>query len=353
MLKNKTIHRYNYLIFALILTIFSLFILQDFVFGMICGALLALSVWPIFEWICDKDIKFLKGSVSDSALLLTFLTTLLIVLPAGYGIYEAYNLYSLGDTYVSSTISTSAVPVFLYKLPFSEKIVPIWTNYISSSASVVEVLNKATNGKWLTIFSYVWSNIIEKTITIIVMLITFFLMLKHGEFIKLKYKEVFSYWIGEESISHIDCGIKAFRATMNGVVFVGIVEGILLSIPMVLGGFSSGFLIAIIAGLLGVIPMLLPLIVAPCFAYMYYNGAEAWAIIGFIDLALVWIIFENFVKPQVIGKTVKINTFLILISMIGGMQLLGILGLLIGPAVVSISVAVLRDIILVKQQESS
>lgn len=344
-MEKYTKNKINYILFSTMFIVLSFFILQDFVFGMISGAMLALSIWPLFEWICAKDSKFFKGKVSDSALLLSFISTLIIIIPLSYGIYEIYHIYNISDVYVSSTVQTSNPPSFLIGLPFSDKIVNLWTTYISSSGSVIEVFNKASNGKLLSLFSYVWSNLIEKVITIIVMIISFYLVLKNGDHVKKNYRLFFTQLLSENAVRHIDCGISAFRATINGVVLVGLVEGILLSIPMIFAGFSSGFLIAVVAGLLGVIPLLLPLIITPFLLYMYYMGYEVWAIIGFVDLFIVWIVFENVIKPKVIGKTVKINTFLILISMIGGMQLMGILGLLIGPAVISVTLAVVKDVI--------
>lgn len=343
-LNDNKFYKLNYLAFVLVFGVLSLFIFQDFIFGIISGALLALSIWPIFEWIVQKDSSFLKHSISDSAIFLTFVTTIIVIIPVFYGSFELYNLYSLSDSYISTT-SLPTPPDIIYKMPYSSKIISIWNTYVANSSSLVDLLNKATNGKLLTIFTYIWSNLVEKTITIIVSIVTFYLMLKNGEKIKAHYESFFSYWIGPKSLRHIDCAVGAFRATMNGVIFVGLLEGILLSIPMIIGGFTSGFLIAMIAGLLGVIPLLLPVIILPCLAYMYYTGAELWSIIGLIDLVLVWVIFENIVKPQVIGKTVKINTFFILLSMIGGMQLIGFIGLLIGPSVVSVTFAMFKDLL--------
>jgi predicted PurR-regulated permease PerM len=113
----------------------------------------------------------------------------------------------------------------------------------------------------------------------------------------------------------------------------------------VISNFPSGFAIALAAGILGVIPMLMPLLILPCLAYMYLSGGTTWAIVGAIDLAIVWFVFENIVKPQVIGKKVKINTFIILASMIGGMQLLGFLGLFVGPAIVSMSIGITKELL--------
>lgn len=342
-IKNSKEYKFNYFIFAALLGVLSLFVLHDFIFGMVTGAFLALSVWPLFEWLSEKDVKFFKGSVGDSALILTSLFTLILLSIIGYSIYEIYKLYNISDNYLNITTDHISAPSFLNKIPYNEKLLELWNSYIADSTGLLDLINKTTEGKLFDIATYLWGNVVEKSITLIVMIVTFYFSLKHGDKVKEQYSVFFSYWVGKQAVSHIDCAIGALRATMNGVVFIGLIEGLILSVPMILGGFSSGFLIAIIAGLLGVIPLVLPITIIPCFAYMYYIGNEFWAIIGFVVLSVVWFFFDNILKPQFIGKTVKINSFLILISMIGGLQLLGILGLLLGPAIVSMTIATLKD----------
>lgn len=92
----------------------------------------------------------------------------------------------------------------------------------------------------------------------------------------------------------------------------------------------------------------MPLLVLPCLGYLYLEGQTTWAVIGAIDLALVWFIFENVVKPQVIGHKVRINTYLILMSMVGGVQLVGLVGLFLGPAFVAVALGMLRDLALIE-----
>ena len=72
-------------------------------------------------------------------------------------------------------------------------------------------------------------------------------------------------------------------------------------------------------------------------------GNTVWAIIGAADLLIVWFLFENIVKPKMISKKVKINSVIILISMIGGMQLMGPVGLFLGPSIVSMAIGMIRD----------
>ena len=124
-----------------------------------------------------------------------------------------------------------------------------------------------------------------------------------------------------------------------------LVEGILLAIPLVLAGVKSGLLLGLAAGLLGVIPLVMPAVIFPAIVYLYFSGEVAYAIVMAVDLLLVWVVFENVVKPGLISNAVKVNPYLVLLGLIGGLQLLGPVGLFIGPAIVSMSVAMAKDVL--------
>jgi predicted PurR-regulated permease PerM len=275
--------------------------------------------------------------------LMALLVAVVFVGPTAYGIYELANAYAAGSNYLaqSSAQGAGVAPSFFSYLPFGAKMSAFWLENISNSSGVVDVLNKLSNGKLLSFVPLLWSQAMDKILAMTVMLVSLFFMLKHGKSVQSRYAGVLAYWVEERSVRYVDSAIEALRGTINGVVLVGAFEGVLLALPLVLGGVQAGLLIGLAAGLLGVIPMLL---VLPCLAYLYLSGQTTWAIVGAIDLALVWFVFENIVKPQVIGKRVRLNSLLILMAMVGGLQTLGLVGLFLGPAFVAVAMELARDL---------
>ena len=71
-------------------------------------------------------------------------------------------------------------------------------------------------------------------------------------------------------------------------------------------------------------------------------GSQA-GIGSFIPLIIIFIIFyvvlsgpiEYFFKPKLVGKSVQMHTLLVFLSIIGGLKLFGILGIIFGPLVVT------------------
>lgn len=339
----------NYLIFAAFFILVSFLIMKSFLSGILWGGVIAMSVWPLFEKISSSKHRFLKIGVRDNALIFTLAFFFLFFTPIAYCITEFTNLYTVGQDYISNhTVHGSLIaPHFIQYLPMKEKILLFWYENIAPSSSLIDLINKISDGKLMTYFSMLWGELFDRILTVAVMIISLYFMLRNGEAVKNTYRDAFAHWIGEKSVLYIDNGIESLRGTINGVVLIGLIEGLLLSIPLIMADVSAGALIGLVAGVLGVIPLLMPALILPCIGYMYINGQDGWAIISAIDLAIVWFVFENILKPQIISHKVKINTFIILISMIGGMQLFGPVGLFLGPAIVSMAIGMIKDLLIV------
>lgn len=339
------------LYFSLFFIALSFFILKSFLSGIIWGAIIAVSIWPLFEYVNEKKITFIK-TTTQSSLVFTLILSLLFVVPFIYCIYEFTYIYDIVSNYFLAHKNFIPVPDFLKYFPFNDKLTELWNKNIAYSYQLNKLLSKIETSHILDLFTVVWSGLMDRFVTGFVMIVSFFFILKNGAIFKKNYQDFFIETLGEKSLTHINNAILALRGTINGVVLIGLFEGALLSIPLLLAGFPSAVVIGLTAGILGVIPLLMPILIIPCLIYIYFSVSSVIAIIGFIDLAIVWFVFENLLKPQMISKKVKINSLIILMSMIGGMQLLGPVGLFTGPAIISMSIGLLKDLFKVDKCEN-
>lgn len=347
----------NYFIFASLFVVFSFFIMKSFLFGMLWGVVLAISLWPICEYVSQKAVEnkciFVKPQAQDNAFLFTILFSIFFFTLAFYALSQLTGLYGLINDYISvnSNLGVLHYPPWFEKLPLGNKLIDFWQNNIATSQGLLNFASSINTAKILSVFSVVWGQVLDRLITMLVMIITLYFMLRNGHIVKQYYQQFFSYWFSPRSTLSVEKGVQALRGTINGVILVGIVEGVLLSIPLLMGGINAGLILGLAAGIAGVIPLLMPALILPCLAYLFFNGDTLWSIVGAVDLLIVWLVFENVIKPQMISKTVKVNTFLILIAMIGGMQILGPVGLFLGPAIVSMAVGMIKDFLKIASQQ--
>jgi predicted PurR-regulated permease PerM len=93
---------------------------------------------------------------------------------------------------------------------------------------------------------------------------------------------------------------------------------------------------------LSMIPMAGSFIVwAPAAIYLAATGHWAKAIILTGWGVLVIGTIDNFLRPKLVGERAKLHELFIFFSVLGGVQVFGVLGIVLGPVVLAITLALL------------
>ena len=127
------------------------------------------------------------------------------------------------------------------------------------------------------------------------------------------------------------------RAVVVATLLSAVVQGILAGLGYWFAGLDSVFLLTIISTLFALVPFIGTAIVwIPACAYLYLVQGEAVsAIVLATYCATVVSMSDNFVKPLVLQKESNLHPLLALLSVIGGVEALGPIGILVGPMVVA------------------
>jgi len=116
----------------------------------------------------------------------------------------------------------------------------------------------------------------------------------------------------------------------------GFIQGVAGGIVFALFGLKSPFLWGLIMGFLAFLPILgVGLVFIPASLYLLLHGrffAAGFFIIFYILLSGG---IEYIFKPKLVGKRVRMHTLLVLFSIIGGLKMFGLLGIIYGPLVVT------------------
>lgn len=132
------------------------------------------------------------------------------------------------------------------------------------------------------------------------------------------------------------------NATIRGSLFVAVIQGTLAGIIFWLLGIPS----AILLGMLAMIFSLVPtggtaFVTVPTIIVMLIYGDYTKAFILALYAALVVGMVDNFLLPKLIKQRAKMNELFLFFSVLGGLQLFGILGLFMGPIILAIALGLL------------
>jgi len=129
-----------------------------------------------------------------------------------------------------------------------------------------------------------------------------------------------------------------------GKLLEAIVITIGLGITMAILNVKYAFELALIISILNFIPYIGFIIgLVPCTLITIIYGSVEAAIYMLISVVVVFTLLTTFVTPFIIGQRIKTNILLMLTSMFIGGGMFGMIGMVLGPPVVSIISGILND----------
>ena len=127
------------------------------------------------------------------------------------------------------------------------------------------------------------------------------------------------------------------RATVKGGILVAMVQGALGGLAFWFLGIHAPLLWAVLMAFLSLLPAIgAGLVWLPVAIYFLATGS-VWHGIGLIVYGVVVIgLVDNLLRPFLVGKDAKLPDYVVLISTLGGIDVFGLNGFVIGPLVAAI-----------------
>ncbi len=131
------------------------------------------------------------------------------------------------------------------------------------------------------------------------------------------------------------------RATVKGNLVVALVQGALGGIAFWVIGINAALLWAVLMAILSLLPAVgAGLVWGPVAIWLFASGETAWAV-GLVVYGVCVIgLVDNLLRPLLVGKDTGMPDYLVLISTIGGIAVMGINGFVVGPVIAAMFVAV-------------
>jgi predicted PurR-regulated permease PerM len=129
-------------------------------------------------------------------------------------------------------------------------------------------------------------------------------------------------------------------ASVYGVLAIAIVQGVLGGLAFWVLGVPSAIVWGVVMVFLSMIPMLGAFLVwVPAAAYLALTGHPVKALLMVLWGTLVIGMADNFLRPKLVGERTKLHELLIFFAVLGGLQVFGVLGIVLGPVVLAITLA--------------
>lgn len=134
----------------------------------------------------------------------------------------------------------------------------------------------------------------------------------------------------------IDQFQKVVRAVVLATFLAAIGQGLTTAIALHLVGFEHFIIFLILATITSLVPLLGSwLIWVPCAGWLMYHGQWGAAIFLTLVGTLVVGTMDNIIRTYVLQSDAKLHPLLAFVSVLGGLQMMGLWGVFIGPIVAS------------------
>ncbi len=130
------------------------------------------------------------------------------------------------------------------------------------------------------------------------------------------------------------------RATVKGTVVVAAVQGALGGIAFWFADIQGSILWGSLMAFLSLIPAVGSAIIwLPVVLYFFFSGALVKALALTFFFVVVIGLIDNILRPLLVGKDTKMPDYLILITTLGGMEIYGLNGFVIGPLIAALFIS--------------
>ncbi|HAY41625.1 MAG TPA: AI-2E family transporter [Gammaproteobacteria bacterium] len=341
---NETSLQRSFILSLLLLSIAGLaWLFAPFLPSLFLALLIAISTYGQYN-------KFLtKHSETRSALLLTLLVTLLLILPLSYvllisGLEISSLIQSINNNFTIEK-SNQILNQTISGLPLPDT---IRDTIKSSFVNNIEGVLIAIKDFSVTILKSIVSLSSNFVFFVIITIFSLFYFYTDGKKIVARIK----------SLSPLDNKLNEILFNqfsglsvilVGSVFFIALLQGVVFSVGVMLVGLPAIYF-GIAMALASFIPVLGGLIIwLPLSIYLYAQGQILESIIIVIFGAIIiGLLIDNFVRPIVIKKfSKKLNTsnaldhtFMTVMSTLAGIIQFGILGLFVGPIIAAMAISI-------------
>jgi predicted PurR-regulated permease PerM len=131
------------------------------------------------------------------------------------------------------------------------------------------------------------------------------------------------------------------RAVVFGSTATAVAQGIFVGVGFAIVGLPSPLVFGVLATIAAFLPAGAAIVLIPAVIYMMIVGRWGAAIFLAVWTVAMWVV-ENVLRPVLTAHQAEVSTLAIFLGAIGGAAAFGVLGLVIGPVLLSFAVALLR-----------
>ena len=336
-------------ILGVALALLALWMLRIFLPALAWALVVAVATWPLYR----RFVLLLSGYRHGhhhhrrtlAAAIFTLLIGVILVLPLSIAaIRLGHEAFVLANRAAANAANGLATPEWIGRLPFvGSYVADWWAANLAQPGAARDFLHHLNDGFVLVWARALGTELLHRLLLFFFTLLTLFFLFRDGATFARQIAALADRLFGDRGRLLGNHLIAAVRATVNGLVLVGLGEGVAWGVACAIAGLPRPTLIGAVSGLLAIIPFGLPISIFVCAAVVMAEGhlISAAALVAYG--MLVVFVADHVIRPALISGAARLPFLWVLLGLLGGLETFGLIGLFLGPAVLAALMTLWRE----------
>ena len=335
-MSSKTIQLAFFAVLTVGLSVLLFFILKPYLAVIFISGVFAVTFYPLYKKLVDK----FNGRKSLASFATTFLILIFIIIPVI--VISVFLLKEAVDLYNSMAFGNGPQGLISQADILVNKFSSWFPSGVIDSQINLEIYARNLLNWIIGHFDSVSSAVFGGILNFILMLVSLYYLFIFGDKIK-RGLLVWSPLPDEYDEEFIQTLRSSIDAVLRGRILVSIIQGVFIGIGFAIFGVGSPVLWGFVGAMISLIPILgTSVITIPAVAYLFLSNNFGAGIGLLIWGALIVGLIDNFISALFLKGKIKVHPLVVLFSILGGMEVFGAIGFLVGPVVVSAFIALMK-----------
>lgn len=318
-------------------------IIAPFLLALFVATVLAALLYRPFGWIN----RHLPGPRSLSAAVTLVLFVILLTVPVlliGLMVYAevvgGYTFISDNWSDITGQLEDIQILPWLESLPYVGSLIEDADFEQFQLGEVIRNVMSASGDFLINATQQSFANIANASLNALVLVVLVFFFLLDGPRLVARIRHILP--LSTSEIDRITQSAKnIISSTLLTTFGVGFLEGAIGTVLFAAFGLPSPFLWGLIMVIFSILPMIgANGILTPAGLILLVTGSPLRGILLIVIATAATVVTQNVIRPAILGERGGMHPALVLLSTLGGLAWLGLVGFLIGPLVAALFVVI-------------
>jgi len=322
---------------AALIAILCAWILHNFLQALLAACVTAIASWPLYRrFAAGVPWRFTR---STTALIFTCLMTMFVLVPIVFAFGAlATQTHALLVEIAAADKRGIAAPGWLETLPLiGPWAAARWQDQLARPGALLSWTQRTDPSALLGWAHSLGQFMVRHAFIIGFTILLLFFLYQEGDSLARGFKRVLRNSIGDRSEGYVDLATRAVRASVNSMLVVALFDGFATGFVFAIAGAPHAAVWAAITGLLAFVPFLAYVAVGALTLQRAVTAAAAPPLLLLGLGCSVLLCGDKIVRPVLASEGIRLRFVWVLMGCLGGFEALGLIGLVIGPVVLTLA----------------